>query len=138
MRSQRTYLLFLFLDPTSPRNISVSSKSSTSLYVEWLPPKEKNGKILNYVIYYQRVEGNEKYSLVAMAFERNKTIPNLLPYTNYSIEMAANTSAGYGRRSNLSYQLTQEAGALSLLEIFTQLIYGFDKRRRCKFDTLEF
>ena len=73
-----------------------------------------------------------------MAFERNKTIPNLLPYTNYSIEMAANTSAGYGRRSNLSYQLTQEAGALSLLEIFNELINGFATRRRCKFAKLEF
>ena len=57
-----------------------------------------------------------------MAFERNKTIPNLIPYTNYSIEMVANTSAGYGRRSNLSYQLTQEAGVLSLLKSSINLL----------------
>ena len=100
----------LLLEPTSPQFVNVDAISSTSLNVTWQPPKEANGVILNYIIYYQRVESDERYSTVAMSTERNKIIKNLKPYTNYSFEVAANTSVGYGNNSDSKIGQTKQAG----------------------------
>ena len=86
--------------------------SSRSLSVRWQSPKEENGIILTYVIYYGRVGSGERHSIVAMESERSKNITNLKPYGNYSIEMVANTSVGYGEKSDLKFARTNEAGML--------------------------
>ena len=90
--------------------MNVSTISSTSLNVTWQPPEEQNGIILKYVIYYQRVGSDERHSIVATASKRYKIITNLKPYTNYSVEMVANTSVGYGNKSDLKFAQTLEAG----------------------------
>ena len=102
----------MFIGPTSPESVNVLVISSTSLSVRWQSPKEENGIILTYVIYYGRVGSDERHSIVAMESERSKNITNLKPYGNYSIEMVANTSVGYGEKSDLKFARTNEAGML--------------------------
>ena len=111
-------------------------RSSTSLKVTWLPPNEENGKILKYTIYYKRVGSDKKdsRSIVATSTERNKTIQNLKPYTNYSVEVAANTSAGYGRKSKAKFAQTNQAGK-PLMDfyaiIFQQIVIRMKTVAKC-------
>ena len=100
----------LLLEPTSPQFVNVDATSSMRLNVSWQPPKAANGVILSYIIYYQRVGSDEQYSIVATSTERNKIIKNLKPYTNYSFEVAANTSVGYGNKSDSKIGQTKQAG----------------------------
>ncbi|CAB4026493.1 phosphatidylinositol phosphatase PTPRQ-like isoform X1, partial [Paramuricea clavata] len=99
--------------PTSPQSVNVLVISSRSLNVRWQAPKEENGIILTYVIYYGRVGRGERHSIVAMESERSKNITNLKPYTNYSVAMVANTSVGYGEKSDLKFACTNEAAPSS-------------------------
>ncbi len=103
-------IVIFIVGPTSPRSVNVSTINSTSLSVSWQPPEEQNGIILKYVIYYQRVGSNKHHLIVATASKRYKIITNLKPYTNYSVEMVANTSVGYGNKSDLEFAQTSEAG----------------------------
>lgn len=100
---------------------------STSLNVTWQPPLEKNGKILYYVIFIKlcdrHVMGDIKFSIVANASERRKVITNLKPYTNYSVHVVANTSAGYGNKSDVTFERTDQAGVLKL--ILLMLVISF-------------
>jgi hypothetical protein len=80
------------------------------LNVSWRPPKEENGIILTYTIYYKRLGSDKEDSVVATSIKRNKIIQNLKPYTNYSVEVAAKTSAGYGSKSKAKIAQTNESG----------------------------
>ena len=106
---------YFYVDPTSPQDVKVFMIDSTSLNVTWQPPQEENGKILHYVIHYQRVGSSKKFSVVATATERQKVIIDLKPYTNYSIYVVANTSAGYGNKSDERFERTDQAGVLKLV-----------------------
>ena len=92
--------------------MNVFAIGSTSLSVRWQSPKEENGIILKYVIYYGRVGSDERHSIVANASKRSKIITNLKPFANYSVEMVANTFVGYGEKSDLKFARTNEAGML--------------------------
>ena len=122
-------LQYLYVGPTRPQHVNVSAINSTSLYVTWQPPQEKNGKILRYVIYYRGAKSDIEFLIITTASEQQKVITNLKPYTNYSVQVVANTSFGYGNRSEEQVVSTSEAGVFSLL-IFTNVsIYSkcFDK-----------
>ena len=107
--------IFFYVEPTSPRHVNVSALDSTSLNVTWKPPEEKNGKILHYVIYYERVGSGKQFSIVTAASELQKVIKNLKPYTNYAVQVVANTSAGYGSKSDEKFERTGQTGALKLI-----------------------
>lgn len=42
----------LFIAPSPPQYLHVTSETSDSITIEWLPPAEPNGKLKNYVIKY--------------------------------------------------------------------------------------
>lgn len=93
--------------------MAVIAISSTNLSVSWLPPQEENGVILRYVIHYKRYGSDQTALVFAAASQRNKVITGLQPFTNYSIMMVANTSAGYGNLSKVTFSVTQQAGRIT-------------------------
>ena len=77
-----------------------------------LHAQEKNGKILRYVIYYRGAKSDIEFLIITTASEQRKVITNLKPYTNYSVQVVANTSFGGGNRSEEQVVSTSEAGVL--------------------------
>ncbi|CRK99959.1 CLUMA_CG013255, isoform B [Clunio marinus] len=94
--------------PGEPTNVRVSAVNSTTIYVSWKPPAEKdrNGIIRGYHIHIHEVkdEGksflNEpmKYEILDGVMDYN--ISGLQPDTRYSVQVAALTRKGDGDRSN--------------------------------------
>ena len=120
-------LQYFYIGPTRPQHVNVSTINSTSLYVTWQRPQEENGIILHYVIYYRGVKSDTEFSIVATASERRKVIKNLKPYTNYSVQVVANTSFGYGNKSKEQVVSTDEAGVLKLILLMFLFSKCFDK-----------
>ena len=81
----------------------------------WKPPEKKNGQILHYAIYYERVGSGKQFSIVTAASELQKVIKNLEPYTNYAVQVVANTSAGFGSKSDEKFERTGQTGVLKLI-----------------------
>ena len=106
---------------------SLVASSSTSLLVSWgpVPVLQRNGPILNYTVYYQRVPGQSRQygtnfattsncivnsngycSLIVTAPSTSVTIPGLEKFLNYSVMITANNSAGESNPSVALYSLT--------------------------------
>ena len=107
----------------SPTSISVFASSSTSLQFNWspVPVLMRNGPIVSYTIYYQRVNGprvhgafsdhcavntNGFCSLSINAPASSITIPSLEKYVNYTVQISAWTAVGEGKLSGLVSSLT--------------------------------
>ncbi len=112
------HLLFHFAVPSSPLNVTVANKTSTTLLVTWLPPAIPNGVLTNFELCYTGV-----YSVnpVPSSFHQLqcKNIPfpaayclleDLVPYSNYTISVRAVTSAGPGNSSTEIKGITKEDG----------------------------
>ena len=100
------------IDPSSPLNLMIFNKMSTSLTVEWSPPLTPNGVILSYQVSYV---GLESVNPVPDSFETNSTLnPNgatqtvdlggLSPYSLYSLSVKAFTSAGGGEETRVTFR----------------------------------
>ncbi|KAH9507492.1 hypothetical protein Btru_051291 [Bulinus truncatus] len=97
-------------------NISVDSVTSSTATVSWQPPpcSQRKGLLKSYSVYLQTVGSADRklYSSTEIRY----MLTNLLPYTNYSIEVAFNNSIGQGPLSSKLYFNTSE-GAPSAVEI---------------------
>ncbi|XP_050086198.1 tyrosine-protein phosphatase Lar isoform X1 [Anopheles aquasalis] len=92
--------------PGDPQEVKASPVNSTTIYVTWKPPKEKNrnGIIRGYHIHVQEMKDEGKGLLnepmkfdVVDGLEYNVT--GLQPDTKYSVQVAALTRKGDGDRS---------------------------------------
>ena len=85
----------------SPTSVSVSEMTSSSITVQWGPVDciHRNGDITGYSVQY----GSETASVSG---EGTYVISGLMSSTNYSIQVAAETSAGTGPYSAAVNQLT--------------------------------
>ncbi|XP_058055440.1 tyrosine-protein phosphatase Lar isoform X2 [Anopheles bellator] len=92
--------------PGDPQDVKASPVNSTTIYVTWKPPKEKNrnGIIRGYHIHVQEMRDEGKGLLnepmkfdVVDGLEYNVT--GLQPDTKYSVQVAALTRKGDGDRS---------------------------------------
>ncbi|XP_041778522.1 tyrosine-protein phosphatase Lar isoform X3 [Anopheles merus] len=92
--------------PGDPQDVKASPVNSTTIYVTWKPPKEKNrnGIIRGYHIHVQEMKEEGKGLLnepmkfdVVDGLEYNVT--GLQPDTKYSVQVAALTRKGDGDRS---------------------------------------
>ena len=103
-------------DPSSPLNLMINNKMSTSLTVEWSPPLTPNGVILSYQVSYV---GLESVNPVPDSFERNSTlntngttqtveVTGLSPYSQYSLSVKAFTSAGGGEETTVSFRTEED------------------------------
>ena len=95
----------MFPAPSSPpSSVSVSEVTSSSITVQWGPVDciHRNGDITGYSVQY----GSENVSISGDSSGGMYVISGLMPSTTYSIQVAAETSAGTGPFSTVLYQLT--------------------------------
>ena len=85
----------------APVSVTVTEVTSSRITVQWGPVDciHRNGDITGYSVQY----GNETASVSG---EGTYVISGLMPSTNYSIQVAAETSAGTGPYSAAVNQLT--------------------------------
>ena len=91
------FLSYLHSVPSEPpQNITVESESSTSIQVDWDPPREifQFGIIRYYTVRY-KVSMNSVGSIVSVnvtdILHRSLLINDLMEFTNYSVEVTAVT-----------------------------------------------
>ena len=85
--------------PGVPQSVNAVSPSSTSLLVTWghpLPPN-RNGVITGYTVLRQA--GSEMNTLELFSNDTSQLLEGLVPFTEYTISVAGNTSAGQGEFS---------------------------------------
>ncbi len=100
-----------FLVPSEPVNFDANVQSNTSVLLSWSAPLYHNGIITKYHVYYKKttesnVNGPETTN------EIRNLVENLIPYTNYSFWVYAETSAGLGNKSVTIFNKTYEGGKL--------------------------
>ncbi|GFY75205.1 phosphatidylinositol phosphatase PTPRQ [Trichonephila inaurata madagascariensis] len=81
--------------PSAPLNLGLVSASNLTLSVGWKTPLEPNGPILGYKVKWVKTFENVQISEFEVQSLQH-IIPGLDPYTNYSIQVCARTSAGSG------------------------------------------
>ena len=101
---------------SSPQNLTITNKKSTSLTVEWSPPLTPNGVVLSYQVSYV---GLESVNPVPDSFETNSTlntngttqtvdVVGLSPYSLYSLSVKAFTSAGGGEETTVTFRTEED------------------------------
>ena len=86
----------LFVAPSDPCSLEIVTVTSTSVTLQWLPPKYPNGVIKQYSIEY---DGKKTDKFGDKALEKmhiTGVIEGLLPNTVYVLEMKAYTRVGPG------------------------------------------
>ena len=88
-----------------PTSVSASSLNSTAITVQWgrVDCIHRNGDITGYSVQY----GSETVSVSGDSSGGMYAISGLMPSTTYSIQVAAETSAGTGPYSAAINQLTE-------------------------------
>ena len=79
--------------------------SSRSIFINWTVPAITNGKLVKYIVYYDRTEAYFDNSTHPMnqSLPSNITwllIKSLVPHTKYTIQVRAFTEAGGGNWSD--------------------------------------
>ncbi|XP_067629119.1 receptor-type tyrosine-protein phosphatase F [Eurosta solidaginis] len=104
--AEETILMTLPNNPTSPKNVVLKSRTNASLQFEWSLPTYTNGNIKLYSLYFQYVGPTYFVPLScpvlsASALPRETTslqhtFQGLIPYTSYSVQVAAQNEYGVG------------------------------------------
>ena len=79
-----------------------------SVCVAWEPPSTPNGVIVAYTLYYSDEVDTSNITIAGELTSHE--LDMLSPYTNYSIAVAARTSAGEGPSSNSTRVRTDQDG----------------------------
>ena len=105
----------LFVAPSEPQQLEVVTITSTSVTLQWMPPKYPNGIITQYSIHYDKIDiddfGN-KFSDKMIG-----TIERLSPDTVYLLKMKAYTRIGPGPPVSLT------VGTCKLMNSGVQIIF---------------
>ncbi|PRD28996.1 UNVERIFIED_CONTAM: Receptor-type tyrosine-protein phosphatase delta [Trichonephila clavipes] len=96
----------LFCDiPFAPVGVSEEYVTNSSIAVKWKEPQPFCGPITLYTIQYSKKSDPTSFNDTIVEFA-NYTIENLIPYTEYSIQVRAKTEAGFGPWSAVLIVLT--------------------------------
>ena len=93
--------------PSSPpRDLTVVpvEENSAAINLNWQPPKQPNGQITGYVIFYTTDSSQRDRDWVVEGVVGDKmttTIKGLTPDTSYFIKIQARNNKGYGPFSNV-------------------------------------
>ena len=92
-----------------PTSVKVTKVTGNTITIKWMSVEcsHQNGEITGYLVQY-RVEPSGK-ELVVNASDTQITLPNLMPFTTYSIEVAAVNSAGIGNFSSAVMNVTRQS-----------------------------
>ena len=127
-----TYIKFITIGPTSPKNLSFTRTFQNGIELNWLPPTEPNGEV-HYVIYYTPEGGTEQsidtgsdlthYNLTGL--ERNRV------YTNIAVQTV--NSAGRSERSAAiaHYNHTPPGKSCMVNNIYTLFLTLFFRSKMC-------
>ena len=96
-----------------PRLFSDAVKSSTFIIFIWNAPETPNGVITEYQL--QCSGGGQVFSRTVMGSQTTTTLSGLLPYTNYSCNIAAHTSVGGGPAATINVTTEQEGEHSAML-----------------------
>ncbi|XP_053394772.1 tyrosine-protein phosphatase Lar-like isoform X3 [Mercenaria mercenaria] len=117
--------------PNEPKRVQVQAVNSTTIYVEWRPPraKDRNGMIRGYYVYYAQVDqnnnvikGTEKIEDVNDGNKNEAVITGLLPDTRYQVTVAGYTRRGDGVRSRPKIINTMGAVPSAPRKLTTELV----------------
>ena len=105
--------------PGIVENLNLALINSTHLNVSWEEPSEPNGVITGYNLTYSSVylpNNNNTLADVITNLTDTQYLLSVTPYTNYTIEVRAETGAGQGAAS-VSSIMTPEAGNTCLIYV---------------------
>ncbi|GFV39914.1 receptor-type tyrosine-protein phosphatase delta [Trichonephila clavipes] len=91
--------------PFAPVGVSEEYVTNSSIAVKWKEPQPFCGPITLYTIQYSKKSDPTSFNDTIVEFA-NYTIENLIPYTEYSIQVRAKTEAGFGPWSAVLIVLT--------------------------------
>ena len=96
-----TIFNMLFLEPNKPCSLEVASVTSSSVTLQWIPPKTPNGLITHYSVhqYDGSVIDNNFGSKTLCKMEG--TVEELSPDTEYVLQLRAYTKVGPGPPARL-------------------------------------
>ena len=104
---------------TGPLNFVATSGNlaATSVIISWDPPllTHQNGFIIRYKIVYWLQQANiaaNRSTIVVLGNVTRYTVYNLIPSSNYSMQIAAATSVGFGPYYTPIFHLTSPAGTV--------------------------
>ena len=116
---------WFFIAPTeNPSNIQLAAESPYSIRLSWDPPsvEQQNGQLVHYHIFIEEsqlvyvsnrtveVAGEDRNIIFNISESRTQLINDLLPNHNYTVRIAAATSAGIGPFSTAITVTTPEDG----------------------------
>ena len=112
------FLVSLHTVPSTPLNVTVANKTSTTLLVIWMPPSTPNGVLTSYEVYLTGVFSVNSvntsffrpFSVIISTPTTSLVLSDLVPYSNYTISVRAFTSAGPGEYSEVIEDRTEEDG----------------------------
>ena len=96
----------------APSITSIASPDPSSIFLTWTPPTVSNGVIRSYKIQYTPVNHPGEANQTVLGGERRMwELGGLRPFTNYSVELSASTSAGESP-PDVTFIRTNESGRL--------------------------
>ena len=103
---------FVAVPSGPPDSVKENVINSTSAQVFWLPPQEdqQNGEILSYTVIISGYEGNHLVVYNFTAYSTLINLPNLRPFSEYNVSIAASTLVGTGPFTALHVFHTPEDG----------------------------
>lgn len=95
---------------SAPRNLQARPLSSNTIVIQWDPPKEPNGQVTGYKVYYTKQPILPTHSWQAQQVDNGKltTISSLLSQSIYTVRVQAFTARGPGPLSAPIQVKTQE------------------------------
>ena len=105
--------LFTPVPQAPPSSVKAEAESTTSIKVSWdkVPWKWRNGKIIRYSL--EVYNGSSQQKVLNQTVDGNKTsyvVEGLQVYSNYSVQVRAETKLGSGPFSNKTYATTHQPG----------------------------
>lgn len=117
---------FVFPVPGPPSNVTVVSDSQHSIMVFMAEPLPlmRNGIILGYAVFYRETNLLPDAGYLSVNTTASSvTLANLTVFTEYSVKVAAYTSAGRGDTSEVKTIVSQEGGTLFVCCLIYSLIH---------------
>ncbi|XP_066518224.1 oncostatin-M-specific receptor subunit beta-like [Hoplias malabaricus] len=106
---------------TAPENVTVTNITQNSFVITWTPmdDEDMSGFLRGYVVYYT-VDSSEK-NVTVDPHVNSYELKNLASRNLYHVQLAAYTSAGVGRKSDIKYIETKPDK--SLLSLLMEWVY---------------
>ena len=108
-------MLFTNPAPSTPRNLTLTVESNTTILVKWLRPENENGIIGEYNIEVMMEGVNSTWRNISVSRDKSsKVVDQLKPYTYYAFRIRARTIRDWGNFSKKKTNRTLEGRTYTL------------------------